>query len=94
MQANKAKAFVIAQKQSFERDLGNIFTHMLGADVPGSGIDPSFVQTLVQFTLYAIPAILLGVPLLCMRGGKKKGSAGIPIASPAVSKTSKRMRKK
>lgn len=97
MQVNKAKAFVIAQKQSLERDLGNLFTHALGADVPGSGIDPSFVQGLVQFTLYAVPAFLLGFPLFCMRRGggmKKKGSAGIPTASPASSKTNKRMKKK
>jgi hypothetical protein len=93
MQANKVKAFVFAQKQALERDLGNLYTHALGADVPGSGFDPSFVHSLVQATLYAVPVLLLGVPCIFMRPGKKKTSGSIPVASQASSKTSKRVRK-
>ena len=96
VQVNKAKAFVMKQKDSLERDLGNLYTHALGADVPGSGIDDCCIHSLVRFTLYSIPAMLFGIPLLCMRrGGKKKGGrASVPTASPASSKTNKRTRKK
>lgn len=86
---------MVSQKQAFERDLGNLYTHALGADVPGSGIDPSFVQTLVQISLYTVPVLLLGVPWTCMRGGRKKQpAAGMPTANPASSKAGKRRAKR
>lgn len=94
LQANKAKAFGVSQKQAFERDLAIMYTHALGADVPGSGFDASFVQSLVQATMFAVPALLLAIPFLCMCRWKKGTSAPIPTASPAVSKSGKRGKKK
>jgi hypothetical protein len=89
VQVKKAKAFVLAQKQQLERDLGNLYTHLLGADVAGSGFDQTFVRNLVSASMLAIPAVLL-LPVFCFCKGKRPTRAN---AAPVSAKGKKQKKK-
>ena len=82
------KRKVVKQVQRMESDLQRIITRVLKADVPGSGIEPEFVQGLVRGIVYGLPAVLMLYVLrrTCFRRKPKVKPA--PSSSKSRSKAS------
>lgn len=59
LQVHRSKHFVLSQVQKLEADLQRIITHILKADVVGSGIEREFVQALARGIMYGLPLMLL-----------------------------------
>lgn len=85
---------VLAVKATVEADVQRMLTHLLSADVPGSGIDPEFIEVMSYCIIYSIPvlfALWMLTPCFCRRRRKAAATTSSATSSgPRKPKSSKR----
>ena len=90
LQMKRAKEQVTKQLARVEADIQRILTHILKADVPGSGIEPEFIQNMTRALWYGLPGSVLTVFLLRQVFRRRRRKESPPTQSSSKSSTARR----
>jgi hypothetical protein len=88
LQVKQFKQDVAKHAARVEADVQRLLTHILKANVPGSGIEPEVIQLLSRLILFGLPGMfLLSALLRCMCRSRKRSARPTDSASSGSVKT-------